>query len=135
MRRTGLMVVGLAVAMLLGTDAASAFITANTIDGQATYKDDGARVRVTGPIGCTRSERVSISVTVRQSASGARARGTWKSRCSGELQHWQVRARARQGTRFESGPGKVCAVAKSRSPSGVTDRRRWCERVALSAGF
>jgi hypothetical protein len=135
MRRTGLVVVGLAVVMLGGAEAASAIITANTIDRHATYKDDGARVRASGPIGCTRGERVSIRVTVTQPASGARARDRWVRRCTGVVQHWQVRARARQGTRFENGAGKVCAVAKTRSASRVTDTRRWCERVALSAGF
>jgi hypothetical protein len=36
----------LAVVMLGGTDAASDFLTVNTIDRHATYKDEGARVRV-----------------------------------------------------------------------------------------
>jgi hypothetical protein len=130
-----LLVVGFAALTLLGADAASAFLTANTIDGHATYTRDGTRVRATGPIGCTSGERVSIRVTVTQAATGARARKTWTGRCTGEIQHWQVRARARQGARFETGAGRVCAVAKTRTAGRVTDTRKWCERVAASAGF
>lgn len=130
-----LLVVGFAALTLWGADAASAFVSANTIDGQATHTRGGARVRATGPIGCTSGERVSIRVTVTQAATGARARKTWTGRCTREIQHWQVRARARQGSRFESGAGKVCAVAKTRTAGRVTDTRKWCERVAVSAGF
>ena len=126
---------GVAALTLWGTDTANAFIAANTIDGPATHTRDGTRVRATGPIGCTSGERVSIRVTVSQSATGARARKTWTGRCTGEIQHWQVRARARQGARFETGAGRVCAVAKTRIAARVTDTRKWCERVAVSARF
>jgi alpha-beta hydrolase superfamily lysophospholipase len=125
------MALALVIAMLGGADAASAFISANTIDEHATYTRDGARVRVTGPIGCTREERIAIRVTVTQRATGARARKTWTSRCTGELQHWQVRARARHGKRFQTGKGRVCAVAQTRNSSRVTDARKWCERVTV----
>jgi len=111
------------------------YVTANTIDRYATYTSDGARVRATGPIGCTRGERVSIRVTVTQSAITARARKAWTGRCTGELQHWQVRARTRPGTRFETGRGRACAVAKTYAAERVTDTRKWCERVSLSARF
>jgi hypothetical protein len=133
MRRTALLVVGLAVVLLSGAEPASAIITANTIDEQATYTRDGARARATGPIGCTRGERISIGVAVSQPATAARARNRWKGRCTGKVQHWQVRARARRGTRFENGGGRVCAVANTRTGSRVTDTRRWCERVDVSA--
>ena len=130
-----LLVVGFAALTLWGADTAGAYISANTIDGQATYTRDGARVRATGPIGCTSRERVSIRITVTQAATRARARETWTGRCTGEIQHWQVRARARHAARFETGPGKVCAVAKTRTIGRVTDTRKWCERVTVSAGF
>jgi hypothetical protein len=133
MRTTPLLVVGLAIALLFGANAASAFISANTIDKHATYKQRGVLVRVTGPIVCTRGERVAIRAAVRQPATAARARGRWKGRCTGAVQHWQVRARARGMTRFENGRGRVCAVATTRSDAGVTDRRTWCERVQLAA--
>jgi pimeloyl-ACP methyl ester carboxylesterase len=127
-----LVVVGLAVVVLTGAEAASAFVSGNTIDEQATYGKDGGLLRVTGPIRCTRGERVSIRVAVSQPATAARARSRWRGRCTGEVQRWQVGLRARRGTRFENGRGRVCAVAKTRSESRVTDRRRWCERVTVA---
>jgi hypothetical protein len=135
--RTRLAIAGLAASLLCGADAAGAYITNNSgnIDPHATYRQDGARVRATGPIGCTRGERVIIRVTVAQAATRARAREAWTRRCTGEIQHWQIRARARLGTRFEMGRGKVCAVAMTRSADRVTDTRTWCQRVRLSSGF
>jgi pimeloyl-ACP methyl ester carboxylesterase len=132
MRRTPLVLVGLAALLLSGADPASAYISGNTIDEHATYRNDGRLLRVTGPIRCTRRERVSIRVTVTQSTTGARPRSRWKGRCAGEVQRWQVGLRARRGTRFENGRGRVCAVAKTRSGSRVTDTRRWCERVDVA---
>jgi pimeloyl-ACP methyl ester carboxylesterase len=130
--RKRLAIAGVAASLLCGADAASAFIAANTIDQHATYKQDGARVRASGPIVCTRGERVTIRATVTQAATRARARKAWTHRCTGEVQHWQVTARARRGTRFETGSGRVCAVAKTRTGARVTDTRRWCERVTAS---
>jgi pimeloyl-ACP methyl ester carboxylesterase len=127
------MALGLAVALLSGAEAASAFITANTIDEHATYTKHGSLLRTTGPIGCTRGERISIRASVTQPATAAHARGRWKGRCTGKVQHWQVEARARGESRFETGRGRVCAVAKTRSADRVTDTRRWCERVHVSA--
>jgi pimeloyl-ACP methyl ester carboxylesterase len=133
MQRTPLVLVGLAVVLLLsGADAASAFLTANTIDERATHKNDGRLLRVTGPIGCTRGERVSISVAVSQPGTATRARSRWKGRCTGEVQRWEVRLRARGAIRFENGRGRVCAVAKTRSGLRVADTRRWCERVDVA---
>lgn len=126
---------GLAVVALIAAGVVSAFVSANTIDEHATYKHAGAQVRVTGPIGCTPGERISIRVTVAQPAAGARTRNDWKSRCTGELQHWQVRARARPGTRFGAGRGRVCAVATTREAGPITHTRKWWERVQVSGGF
>ena len=129
MRTTPLMVVGLAVVLLCGAEPASAFLTANTIDERATYRKDGRLLRVSGPIGCSRGESISIRVTVTQRATAARARSRWKGRCAGKVQHWRATASARRGTRFNNGGGRVCAVAKTRNGARVTDTRKWCERV------
>jgi dienelactone hydrolase len=128
---TALLAVGFALVLLSGADAASAFISGNTIDQHATHAERGSLVRVTGPIACMRGERISIRVTVIQRATAARARNRWKTRCTGHVQRWRVRARARRGTRFENGRGRVCAVAKTRIESRVTDTRSWCERVTV----
>ena len=128
--------VGLVAAVLLAWPAAaSAFISANTIDEYATVRADGTRVRATGPIGCSPGERVAIRVTISQRRTVSSARGRWTARCTGELQHWQVRASARRGAGFEADEGRVCAVAKTRSAARVTDTRKWCEPVLLSARF
>jgi pimeloyl-ACP methyl ester carboxylesterase len=132
MRTTPSLVVALAVVVLSGADPASAFLSGNTIDERATAVEDGRLVRVTGPIRCTRGERISIGVAVSEPAAAARARGRWESRCTGEVQHWQVRARALGVARFVDGRGRACAVAKTRTGSRVTDRRRWCERVNMA---
>ena len=134
MRTTGLMAIGLAVVLLCGAEAASAFLTANTIDGRATYEKHGRLVRVSGPIACTRGERISIRVTVTPAGDRGPRAERWKSRCTGKLQHWQVTARARRRTRFGNGVGRVCAVAQTRTGSRVTDTRKWCEPVNVVAG-
>jgi hypothetical protein len=57
---THLAIAGLVAALTLwAADTAGAYLSANTIDRYATYQQDGARVRTTGPIGCTRGVRVS----------------------------------------------------------------------------
>ena len=127
-----LVVVGLAVLLLQGAGA-SAFLSANTIDELVTSRKHGRLVRVTGPIACTRGERVAIRVVVTQPLTAARARSRWKGRCTGEVQHWQITARARRGTRFETRRGRVCAHAATRAGGHVTDTRKWCERATVAA--
>lgn len=70
-------------------------------------------MRATGPIGCTSGEHISITLTVTQAATGARARKTWKGRCTGELQDWQVRARA-PATQRGSRPEQAGSVPSPR---------------------
>jgi hypothetical protein len=115
--------------------AAHAGIALNTIDDHATHARNGAQVRASGPIGCTRGERVTIRVRVRQPATRARARGSWTAACTGEVQHWHARARARTQARFSDGTATVCVIAKTRAGRRVTETRKWCKRVALSARF
>jgi hypothetical protein len=132
-REAGLVVIGLAALALWGAPTSHAGVSLNTIDKHVTYKQDGARVHSTGPIRCTRGERITITVRIGQAATGARAHKRWKARCTGEVQHWQARTRAREAARFANGPGRVCAVAKTRAGGRVTDTRRWCRRVSVSA--
>jgi predicted ester cyclase len=134
-RLASLAVACFAALALQGAQSASAGIALNTIDRHATYKQEGSQVRSTGPIGCTRGERITIRVTVSQAPTGARARGTWTGRCTGDVQRWQVRARARGQARFATGRARVCAVAKTRTGGRVTDTRRWCKPVSVSARF
>jgi hypothetical protein len=133
-RRRARLVVALAGAVALcAASAAQAGIALNTIDRHLTYERGGALTRVSGPIGCTRGERIAITVRVRQMRSGARARGRWTGRCTGDVQRWQVRARARGRARFAGGRARVCAVGTTRAGARVTDTHRWCRRVSVSA--
>lgn len=118
---------GLAALVLGGAQSAHAGIALNTIDRHVTSDED---VRSSGPIACTRGERIVIKVRVSQT-SGARARGRWSGRCTGDRQRWRVRARAQE--RFASGPARVCAVARTRADGRVTDERRWCRRVSVAS--
>jgi hypothetical protein len=130
-----LLVVAIAALTLQAPETAHAVIASNTIDRHATYTNGGALVRASGPIACTRGERVSIRVTVSQSATAARASERLEHRCTGEVQHWHVRARAFGGKRFESGKAKVCAVAYTRAGRHMTDEKSWCADVSLSPRF
>lgn len=117
--------------------AEGAFLGNNpgNIDRNAISTRDGEGVQATGPLICSRDERVSLRVTVTQQATRAIARARWTHACSGAVQHWRVRAATRAGTRFEAGPGKVCVRGRTRSADRITDRERWCRRVAVSGRF
>jgi hypothetical protein len=135
-RRSPSIIVAMFVALAVCVaPAAHAGIALNTIDDHATHARNGAQVRASGPIGCTQREHITIRVGVRQPATRARARGSWTAACTGEVQHWQVRARARTQARFADGTATVCAVAKTRAGQRVTETRKWCKCVALSARF
>jgi hypothetical protein len=129
------LVVALAALTLQATETGHALISTNTIDRQATYTNGGERVRASGPVACTRGELISIRVTVIQAATDARASQRWEQRCTGEVQHWQVRVRAEGGKRFESGKAKVCALAYTRAGRWMTDEKTWCATVSLSPRF
>ena len=64
--------------------AATAFakVVFNTIDPVAIVTDNGRQIIVTGPIGCTESQRAQLRVTVTQRSTAAVAEG----RC-GTLSH------------------------------------------------
>jgi hypothetical protein len=133
--RQGVLAACVAALALCAAPAAHAGVALNTIDDLATYRDEGALVRATGPIGCTRGERITITARISQATTGAVARGSWTGRCTGEVQHWKVRARTRTDVRFAEGTATVRAVAKTRAARRVTDTRRWRRRVSVSARF
>jgi predicted ester cyclase len=133
--RQGVLAACFAALALCAAPGAQAGIALNTIDDRVTYREDGGHVRASGPIGCTRGERITIRVGISQAATGARARGSWTARCTGEVQHWQMRARASTGVRFAKGAATVRAVAETRAGRRVTDTRKWRRRVSVSARF
>ena len=119
MRTTLLVIFGFAVVLLSGAEVASAFISANTIDERATYKKDGRLLRVSGPIRCTRGERVSIRVTV-ASRRPQPARGA-----GGEPLHGQGPAGGLRRA-LAAGPASRTAAATSapsRTRAGISRHR------------
>jgi hypothetical protein len=74
---------GLALVLLAGCGGGERHLTTNTIDPLASHKQDGRLVQVTGPSGCTRGERVSITVAVRQPATAAQIRPRAVVSCCG----------------------------------------------------
>jgi hypothetical protein len=129
--KTTLIAVGFAALALGAAGTAYGVIAANTIDRQATLTKQGMQVRTSGPVACSQDEWISLRATVEQPATHARAKGRWDHRCTGEVQRWQVRARAKAGS-FAAGRVRVCAVARTRLGRRVTDRRAWCARVRLA---
>lgn len=63
------------LAFLILAPLAFAKVILNTIDPLATVADHGRLVIATGPIACTRGERVFLRVTVTQRTTGAVAEG------------------------------------------------------------
>jgi hypothetical protein len=129
--RKTLAAIGFAALALGAAGSAHGIIAANTIDRQATLTKHGMQVRTSGPVACSQDEWISLRATVKQPATHARARGRWDHRCTGEVQRWQVRARAKDSP-FVRGRVRVCAVARTRLGRRVTDRRAWCARVHLA---
>ena len=112
--------------LALVAQPALAAISQNTIDPVATLSRRDRHVLVTGPIACTAGEKLSIRLTVTQSATGARAEGRTRLWCTGALQRWTVRATARGAARFDEGLAQVCAEAITRDRGVVTDTSQWC---------
>ena len=103
-------------------------VVMNTIDPVAIRARDGLRVRVTGPIGCD-GGKITVVVRIGQASTDASAGGQWRGRCSGRVQHWVVRTRASDRTRFADGRARVHA-------SALGGRHRWSAPVeVLTSGF
>lgn len=130
----GLVPVAIALTLAGVFVAAMAFarITANTIDPVATITDNGRRLRVTGPIQCTVNERVELRVTVTQRSTGAVAEGTTRFTCTGDLQHWKVRASIQGHETFEEGPATAVALALTTDHGKTTDALQWLVNIALA---
>src|SRR5262245_12633955 len=94
---------------ILVAPLAYARIAINTIDPTATLSDNGRKILVTGPIQTDVVEKIYLRVTVTQRTTGAVAQGIAILRGTGELQQWEVRAKARGKASFEAGPATATA--------------------------
>jgi hypothetical protein len=125
---------GFAALMVCGTDTASAYISANTIDGLATYTRDGAcagdrpdrlharRARRDHAVHHAGDNRSSSAHDVDGPPHG---RGP-------ALAGPGARAR-RNAFRAEAGPG--LRPGATRAGGRVTETRHWCERGSVTARF
>ena len=122
-----------AIVMILCAPVAVARILTNTIDPVATVTGDGRQIVVTGPLRCGEGQRVSIGVTVSQRSTGAVAEGETQLICTGDTQHWEVRASIRGAQTFQEGPATAVAVARTNDRGVADDAHQWLVNIALAA--
>ncbi|HEX6388925.1 MAG TPA: hypothetical protein VFZ89_05755 [Solirubrobacteraceae bacterium] len=101
--------------------------TLQTIDATVTVRPDGRTLIVSGPLACTRGERVTVDARVTQRQTGALAEGRWRGICTGERQTWRVRrAATKHRERFAPGAAEACGLLLTRRRGRVTDAHQWC---------
>ena len=104
----------------------------NTIDPVATVSDNGRRIVLTGPIQTDVVEKIYLRVTVTQRTTGAAADGIAILRGTGELQQWEVKAKARGKASFEPGPATAVAIALTSDKGQTSDAHQWLVNITLS---
>ena len=131
--RTGLVAAAILLTLGGGFIARTAFakIANNTIDPVAHVTDNGRRILLTGPIGCTAGERASLRVTVTQRSTGAVAEGRAFVTCTGDVQQWEVRATTRGEPSFEEGPAQAVALGRTTEGGVTTDAHQWLVEITL----
>jgi hypothetical protein len=107
-------------------------IITNTIDPVLALSADGRHVTVTGPITCSETQPLDLSVTVTQRTTGAIAQGHTRTFCNAEQRQWQVEAWARGNETFEEGAATVTAVALTSTGHTVDDAHQWLVDVTLT---
>jgi hypothetical protein len=109
-----------------------AVISQNTIDPLVDLDGNGRRLSVTGPIACTRGDKLQLRVIVTQRSTGALAEGYFQGTCKGNLQRWSVEAITHGEAAFESGLAVASAVAVTRDRGRATDAHQWFADVTLA---
>ena len=110
---------------------AYAKVALNTIDPTAALSDKGRRIVVTGPIQTDVVERIYLRVTMTQRTTGAVAEGIAILRGTGDLQHWEVQAKARGKASFEPGAATAVAIGVTGDPGHTTDAHQWLVNITL----
>ena len=104
----------------------------SAIGDSARLSAGGRTVRVEGVVRCTGCSRFTLGATVSQGASGAVAQGGVRCICHGRTERWFATARAREATRFQPGPARICVWILARGSGGdAIDAAQWCERATL----
>ena len=133
LKRAPLVMALIAATMAALTASASAGVSFNTIDREATLDAGGHVVDATGPIRCSQLERARIRVTVSQRATGAVAEGRWRGRCRRTTRTWTARRFVQRGAAiFEAGTAQACALAVTRTAERATDAKQWCRTIELT---
>jgi hypothetical protein len=122
----------LTVAGVFIARTAFAKLAANTIDPIAMVTDNGRQVVLTGPVSCTDMERIYLRVTLTQRSTGAIAEGSALLVCTGDIQHWEVRAVTQGNASFQEGPATAVALARTTSQGETTDAHQWLVNVTLA---
>jgi hypothetical protein len=110
---------------------AFAKVVQNTIDPLAIVADNGRQIMVTGPIGCTESQRADLRVTVTQRSTGAVAEGSTHITCTADTQQWAVHASIQGKATFEEGPATAVALARTTSRGETDDAQQWLVNITL----
>ena len=121
----------LAMAGLFLAQGAFAKVAFNTIDSDAIVTHHGRHLVVTGPIQCTAGERAFLRVTVSQRPTGAVAEGATLFACTGDLQHWEVRAVTLGKASFQEGAAVATAIATTHDQGNTTDAHQWLVPITL----
>ena len=107
--------------------------TLQTIDRKVILRADGRTLVVSGPVACTRGERVTVDARVTQRLTGALAEGRWHATCTGEKQTWRVRrAVTKHRERFGPGEAEACGLLLTRRRGRVTDAHQWCRESGVT---
>ncbi len=110
---------------------AFARVVTNTIDPVATVTDNGHHLIVTGPIGCTESQRAYLRVTVTQRSTGAVDEGRTMITCTGETQQWEIHAAPQGNEAFTEGAATVVASARTTDRGATDDAHQWLVNATL----
>ena len=121
----------LAMAGLFLAQGAFAKVMTNTIDSEAIVTQHGRLLVVTGPIQCTAGEQAFLRVTVTQRPTGAVAEGGTLIACTGELQHWEVRAATQGKASLQQGAAVATAIATTHDHGDTTDAHQWLVAITL----
>ena len=132
-RRFGSAAIAATFAFLILAPLSFAKVVINTIDSLATLADHGRLVIATGPISCTRGERVYLRVTITQRETGAVAEGRGRVVCTGNNQQWEVHAATQGKASFDEGPALAVAIGRSADRGKITDAHQWLVDVMLVA--
>jgi hypothetical protein len=141
--------ISIVIIALLTAGPAFARISANTIDDPVILSSNNKHILVTGPIQCTKGDKLSIDVILTQretqipfvtekaagitdwtkEETGAIAKGKLETSCTGTLQQWKINTDT-EG-RFNKGTAKAWALAITRNHRKITDVDQWSREVAV----